>query len=236
MVDLSKLFDKYSLGARVKPSFLLFLPVVIIVFAIFEPARSVGGAVLTFLSSFGVIAFGANQMSSQGNKLQDRLFEKWGGAPTTLIMRPRSPKLDKHTRERYCRKLAKMIPDFQVISDEQALAEREKTRDPKKHSLILNENIEYGFSRNLRACKPAGVFITIACCALSLTLLWVQLPEQGLLTQLATWKSVPIPYYILVGLNLLILWSWIVLVTEEWVKIRGYAYAQRLYAACEEIQ
>lgn len=250
MADLPKLFDRYSLGARVKPSFLLFLPVVIVVFVIYEPSRSVGGALLTFLSSFGVIAFGANQMSSRGNQLQDKLYKEWGGAPTTLIMRPDSPKLDRETRERYCKKLEEMIPNFKAPTDEEALANPnaadqkfrsaatfllEKTRDAKKYPLILNENIEYGFSRNLRACKWAGVTIALICCALSAGLLWAQLPESPSLKTLAPWRVVSIPYYLLVCGNGLILFAWLALVTKEWVKVRGFAYALRLYASCEHI-
>jgi hypothetical protein len=85
MGELAKLFDTYSLNARVKPAFLLVFPIVIALFTLFEPSRSWGGAAVTFIVAFGIISFAANQMSTKGNILQERLFLKWGGAPTGVF-------------------------------------------------------------------------------------------------------------------------------------------------------
>ena len=86
MGELGKLFDTYSLNARVKPAFFLLFPIVIAVFTLFEPSRSWGGGAITFIISFGLISFAANQMSTRGNILQEKLFLKWGGAPTTILL------------------------------------------------------------------------------------------------------------------------------------------------------
>lgn len=166
MKGLDKLFDEYSLNARVKPVFLLFFPAIISIIALYEPSRSWGGAAITILTSFGIIAFTANQMSTRGNALQERLFKKWGGVPTTIILRHSDSRLDKNTKTRYMSKLEELIPNFKMVSHQEEVDNpesademyrsaanflREHTRNPEDYPLVFKENINYGFSRNTRA-------------------------------------------------------------------------------------
>lgn len=207
------------------------------------------GIALTFLVSFGVIAFAANQMSSRGNILQEKLYKKWGGAPTTIVCRHSDDTLDRPTKSRYMQHLAGLIKGFSVISetdeknDPKAADEmyrsaanyvRERTRDQKKYSMIFNENIEYGFSRNLTACKPFGIVLTLICLVLCLLGLYhvIGVPLESLsLTDLTKH-----PYLVTAtGVELLIFLGWIFLVNHDWVRVRGLAYAKRLFESCEEV-
>ncbi|MHA6790903.1 hypothetical protein ACWA6H_24765 [Pseudomonas bijieensis] len=248
-MDFSKVFDPYKYKARVKPALLLVLPVVIYVMTFFEAARSWGGVLSTFLVSFGVIAFAASQMSSKGNKLQDKLFKTWGGAPTTIVLRHSDDTVERPTKKRYMQRLADLIKDFVIIAEAEEKADpkaademyrsatnflREKTRDTTKYSMIFNENIEYGFARNLTACKPFGVALTLTCLVLCLVGLYHSLgvPLQEL--SLAVLAKHPI-LLAAIGVELIILLCWIFLVNHDWVRVRGFAYAKRLFASCEEV-
>lgn len=248
MKELEKLFDKYSFSARVKPAFLLALPIVISVIALYEPSRSWGGAAITFITSFGVIAFAANQMSTRGNTLQEKLFKKWGGAPTTLIMRHSDSRLDKHTKARYMSKLEEIVPNFKMISPSEEVGDpesademyrtasaflREHTRDVSQHPLVFKENISYGFSRNTRAFKWLGVLISLLAVTVSSIIVWFKYIKGKSDPILDMVFSIPFESISLLVLLFSILLVWLFAVTEKWVEIRAFAYARALFASCE---
>lgn len=248
MKDLEKLFDEYSLNARVKPAFLLVFPVIISVIALYEPSRSWGGAAITLLTSFGVITFAANQMSTRGNILQEKLFAKWGGAPTTLILRHSDSRLDKNTKLRYMANLERLIPNFKIVLpqdevDDPSAADdmyrsaayfmREHTRNTTNYPLVLKENISYGFSRNTRAFKWLGVLISLASITSVSMILWFNFFKGQDAPVLDLAFNIPFEHTALLLVLLSILFSWLFLVTEKWVEVRAFAYARALYASCE---
>lgn len=248
MKGLEKLFDEYSLNARVKPAFLLIFPAIISVIALYEPSRSWGGGAITILTSFGIIAFAANQMSTRGNILQERLFKKWGGAPTTIVLRHSDWRLDKNTKARYMLKLESLIPNFKMVSHQEEMDDpvgadnayrtaafflREHTRSTKDHPLVFKENTAYGFSRNTRAFKWVGVVICLLSIATVSIIVWSNYFNEKGGPILELLLDIPFEYVALLFLLVGCLLSWLFLVTEKWVEIRAFAYARALYASCE---
>ncbi len=246
---LRKEFDKYSFNARVMPAFFLVFPVVITILTWYEPSRSWGGVVTTFIVTFGIISFAANQLSTKGNILQNRLFEKWGGAPTTIIMRYSDSTLDRYTKKRYLTKLATLIPSFPKITPELEKLKpkevdelyrsatnylREKTRDPKHYPLVLKENINYGFSRNIRAVKWLGLTLTISSLGSSLGVLWYKHLKDVSSPNIDLIFTIPFVHISIAPLLFLIIFTWCFWVTEKWVKIRAFAYARALFSSCEK--
>lgn len=249
MKELAKLFDTYSLHARVKPAFIVAFPVVIAVFTFFEPSRSWGGLATTFITTFGIISFAANQISTRGNILQDKLFSKWGGAPTTIILRHSDARLDKHTKERYKEKLEHLICNFKPVSQaletqDMSLADemyrtaavfmKEQTRDTKKHPLVFKENISYGFSRNVRSFKWLGFTVSFSTATISSFIVWYKYINGNEKPFLDLIFNIPFEYMAVLGLLSLFPMLWIFLVTEKWVEIRAFAYAKALYTACDK--
>lgn len=188
-------------------------------------------------------------MSSKGNKLQEKLYKTWGGAPTTIVLRHADDTVEGPTKMRYMKRLAVLVRDFVIITAEQERADpkaaddmyrsataflREQTRDTKKYAMIFNENVDYGFARNLTACKPFGIALTLVCLTLCLIGLYhtLDMPLKDL--SLAALAQHPL-LLAATGVELIILVCWIVLVNHEWVRVRGIAYAKRLFASCEEI-
>jgi len=216
----------------------------------FEPSRTWGGSGVTFLVYFGIISFASNQMSTRGNLLQDRLFLKWGGAPTTIIMRHSDNRLDKYTKDRYIKKLDALISNFKPISLEHEQSDpnnademyrtaanylRERTRDIKQFPLIFKENISYGFSRNIMAFKILGALFTLLSIVTSLYLIWHSYFMGSDKSFDILIFSVPFLYDGLLVILLFTLFLWIFTVTEKWVEIRAFAYAKALLSACENI-
>ena len=248
MIQIDKLFDKYSFEARVKPALFIVLPIVVTAYILIEPLRTLLGSLIGIFVTCGVVNFFANQMSSKGNILQNNLFHKWGGAPTTLILRHQDDTLDKHTKKRYKEKLEHLISNFKNITqsyetskpkeaDEYYISAsnymREFTRDSKKYPLIFSENIAYGFSRNLLAFKKTA--ITIILISLSISGVFFYFKVKSIWMGIDTFMKIPSQYYVLIFIHLIFLLIWIFMINENWVKIRGLAYAKRLYAACEDI-
>lgn len=173
-MDLN-IFDVYNLRARLSPSLILLSPLFISVFLCFEKARTISATSSTLLI---LLAF-ANSVPI----IQRRLRDKWQGEGGNKIteknnraaeMLSKSDKVfDSVSKERYYRKLASFDESFTplVSQDDSNTLEcresavlylRSKTRENR---LVLEENINYGFCRNLTENKSAGMIISAVCFA-----------------------------------------------------------------------
>jgi hypothetical protein len=103
---------------------------------------------------------------------------------------------------------------------------RELTRDRKSFPLVYAENVEYGFRRNLRAMRRAGVCLAaltvIACLGAGIPL-GLLLMHGSALVFLAPGACATLA---------LALWS---RATDEWVRLPAEAYAERLLGAVERL-
>lgn len=85
-------------------------------------------------------------------------------------------KLNHQQRKRYYRKLASFEPEFssfglgeehweksitEELCDSVVAWLRAKTRDKSLYSLVFEENINYGFIKNMRRIKPIGLVLNI---------------------------------------------------------------------------
>jgi hypothetical protein len=176
----------------------------------------------------------------RGKSKEPQLYQQWGGKPTTQLLRQRDKYLDPHTKARYHGKLGVLIPGIQLpTADEEANAPgaadaiydscvlylREKTRDRDKFRMVYQENVNYGFRRNLWGMKQAGVFlsfISLVACVLALIVNYASPTE---------WVAIA---GALLNASLL---AWMMLrVSPEWVRLAGIAYAERLLAACDSLE
>lgn len=247
-INLSGYFDRYSLTARVKPALFIVLPIILTSYILFEPLRTLLGSLLGILLACGVINFLANQMSSKGNLLQDKLFAKWGGAPTTIILRHSNDQLDKYTKQRYRKKLALQVSNFKNVSEKSEQQNpddaaqhyisaitylKELTRDTQKYPLIFKENMNYGFSRNLLAFKTTAIIIILISLSISFLIIIVNFKDKYV--DINSLSLVPPQYYVLIILHVMFLSIWCFMINESWVKTRAFIYAKRLLSSCEEI-
>ena len=160
--SVAKNFDTYSFSARVKPAFFIVFPIALIFFVWYEPSKTLTGGVITLLSTFGVIQYAANLMSSRGNTLQSKLFEKWGGSPTTIIMRHSDDTIDKHTKQRFFSALTTKKSDLKfptkaeetensIDADEMYKSAgnflRENSRDVKKFPMVFIQFQYFDYSQ-----------------------------------------------------------------------------------------
>jgi len=185
----------------------------------------VSSGLATLLSHFG---------RDLGKHKEAKLFQMWGGVPTTRMLSHRFTRLDAVTLGRYHTRLKTLLPDLQIpdLADERTNPARaadvygsctsflrEKTRDQKAFPLVLAENVNYGFRRNLYGWKPIAliaVALGTASCALFVTT-HVQAESSVLLFGIAG---------LVVSLTLGVLWMFVI--KPNWVRLAADAYAERL--------
>ena len=248
MDAISHYFDHYVISARIKPAFFVVLPLVVTAIIWWPDAQQLGGVVLTLLAMFGMIGFFSNYISNRGNELQDCLFAEWGGAPTTALLRFGDPHLDPDTRERYHRRLEKMIPGLKMPSHKQeqkapfdadtcyasaASFLREHTRNKTRYPLVYADNVAYGYARNLLVMKLWGIVIAACSVALNIAFLY-----PGISTYLQMEYLGPLAVQLQMGLgatavSVLMFGVFAFAVNREYVRGRAVRYARSLLAACE---
>ena len=126
------------------------------------PGSVIGACMLLFL---------AQMARSYGKAIEQTLIQQWGGLPTTIMLRHRDNSIDPITKKRYHEALSHIVPNsiLSTENDEQTNPQHTdniysswtkyliaQTRDQNQFPLLINENIDYGFRRNLLGLKPLG--------------------------------------------------------------------------------
>jgi hypothetical protein len=232
--------DMYSLKARLAPTFLLSLPILLAVVAWLTFDFTVLKSLASFAVYCGLFFFLSELGRDQGRKKQTALFKSWGGTPSTRMLRHRDTSLDVVTLARYHSYLSgaidKRLPSKAEETADPGAADEifdsavkwllEKTRDESKFPLLLKENISYGFRRNLWGMKPAGILICLIALAVSI------MPAcQAFLND----RPLPVLPLTMTTLVIMLLVLWIFRITPGWVRTAAEAYALRLLAACDQL-
>lgn len=88
---------------------------------------------------------------------------------------------------------------------------------------MFDENIAYGFRRNLLGMKPIAIVLCLLVLAAHAALLWLRPLDQETL-----WTGAILAVSFLVFISL-----WVFLVTKDFVEDASEAYALRLFSFCE---
>ncbi|MHC9510558.1 hypothetical protein [Kangiella sp. M94] len=237
---LSNIFDKYSLGARVKPSLLALLPLIVTSYIVIPSLYNLVATLLSTIVACGFITLLAHYSRHKGRETEKRLYALWGGKPTTIILRHSDSTLDQHTKNRYHKYLSKNITHWQspTKADEKNNPDKaneyydsairwllEKTRDTETYRLLFKENISYGFRRNCLGIKWSGILFS----SLSILLIFLNLYPS---TEYIDIKKHALEYAAVVFSMSMLFW-WLFVVNESWVRDAADSYALRLMAVCE---
>ena len=168
--------DEYTLRARLAPAIIAGMPAFAFA-AIFVSWGSLGlphlaaslGLTILF-ASFSDIA------RRRGRRIEPGLTEKMGGLPSTTMLRHRDETIDPTTKAKMHSFLAGKVKTpaptpAQEEADPKAADAfyarggtwlRENTRETKKFRVLFNENISYGFRRNLLSLRLPGLIFNAA--------------------------------------------------------------------------
>ena len=231
------MLDPYALRARLFPAMLVSMPMVLAALC-WIPTVAITPIAIALFTWFGFGILLAELARDTGKRREAALWASWGGSPTVRRLRLREPSSNSVARERWRTLVAALAPDLKLPSGDEEAADtkraddtyevciarlRELTRNTANFPLLFQENISYGFRRNLWAMKPAAIFFALAAMALAIASLRVR----------------PEPHFEFVVLTiaisaLMLTWS-LLRITPAWVREAAERYADQLLWSCEQL-
>lgn len=241
---LSFLFNPYNRKARLQPALFSLLPVFIVFIFLIPELQLLWATMTGFVIYCGGTTLLTQFGRDRGKRLEPMLFRSWGGKPSVAMLRHLDTRLSKSTKERYRTFLERAIPGLKLASpeDERELPEQAddgyedatswllaQTRDRGRFGLIFQENINYGFRRNIWALKPyalAADAVAIAGIAALESDSWTgKLVSTFSLIDMSAWVCM-----ILILMHILVFYF---IIRTNWVRQPAEAYARQLLAACD---
>ncbi|PKN30965.1 MAG: hypothetical protein CVU64_01025 [Deltaproteobacteria bacterium HGW-Deltaproteobacteria-21] len=230
--------DEYSVKARLRPALLIALPLLFATLSLF-PAGITGLSTIVSLFVWAGASILLSQMGREwGKRKEPGLYADWGGQPSIRMLRHRDA-ANKRILARYHAKLERLIPDVRIPTAEMEKDDpkgaddvydaccaflRAKTRDRKVFPLIFEENVNYGFRRNLWGMRPLGIIASLSGIVVIGTVVIVHYISDPSIPRLLCLYGI---------IDALLLLSWLLVFNKAWVKTAADAYASRLLEGCE---
>jgi hypothetical protein len=185
-----KFFDAYTIRARVFPAIIAAIPALaMLVLLVSWTGLALSSGIAT-IGLLVILYMFSDFARSQGRKIEPRIYELQGGKPSVTMMRRADTTLDTDSKDRYrtflAGKLARAAPTAAEEAQNQAGTDafyeqagtwlRENTRDTKKFRILFNENITYGYRRNLLGLKWIALGLNLGVVAICAGLLWYNAP------------------------------------------------------------
>ena len=228
--------DRYDRNARLTPALIVLLPAILFVFVWFPAVWTQFGAIAAFVVACGVLYALTRYVRRLGHRVEHKLGARIGRPHTAALLSLVDDRLSASMKTK-CRSYIEAhsgitLPsieqeksDPKSAADELLVAVRwllEYTRPTAAATLLLDENISYGFARNLLGLKPYGLVISgIACLA-----------SVWLLLGTPSGSTTFLPGSILCAVSFLALLYWILLVTEKSVEKASQVYAEKILSLC----
>lgn len=244
-MNLSELVsDPYNRRARLQPALLAILPIVAVAFILFPSLESKAAPIVGTIAYFGGAAWLTQIGRDRGKRLEQSLFDHWGGMPLVALLRHRNSAVNKTTKARYHAFLSAHVQGLRIPEPEE---EREnhssaddayasatdwllsRTRDKQTFRLVFEENMNYGYRRNLWALRPIAIAIDFVLIATVIGLHTSIAPETELLA-----LDIDTPARIALAITFVHL-VLILAATKRWVHTAAQAYAIQLCAACDTL-
>jgi hypothetical protein len=230
------IIDQYTYRARLMPAFIMLAPVSILLYILFPDSKNLWPTWLSVIIASSSTFLLAEFVRERGKRIENNLFQFWGGIPSVSIMRLSTSWLDSHTMGRRRQRLQDLLPEValptldteiknQLEADEIYMAYTKylisRTRDIKKFPLLFKENVSYGFRRNLLALKTPSVLILVI-----IAFIVFEMQRRKNFTPV---ESDVVGILLLLAISFI----WVFVVTKEWVHTAARSYALQL---CESIE
>lgn len=235
--------DAYGIKARLWPAVLTLLPAIVTA-EVWTPALidfTLGSPALRTAFGGSAVLFAFARIARHlGRNAELRLYDQWGGKPTSLWLLRSDHNLDELTKARYRRFLEDYIDGWKAPSQadeefdrERAMSTydsavrrlRERTRDRRQFDLVFKENVSYGFHRNVYGLRWAGRPLALLCVV----------ANSGALYYSASTEADP---NLILGIGSLVFSAanavvWLFAVKQRWVHEAADGYARALLAECD---
>lgn len=237
------ILDEYDRKARLIPGLVTVVPFAVVVASLGWKQQPVVASVIGLLSVLGGPLILVNAVRARGLAIQEELFARWGGAPTTQAVRWRGAEPWSAAERRTWRAAVSKATGMTLPSEASERADegaadgrykaavtqlRNLTRDKNRFPLVFMENRNFGYERNLLGMRPSGIGLSVVGCVALLGL------------GIATWSHklhgfAPLSLGIGSGVCLLIVAFWLMVPRPSAALLVGRRYAERLMDAAVEL-
>ena len=244
---LAMFSNPYDRKARLQPALLTALPFLLsIVFLIPELGAILASAGGLFLYC-GATTFLAHIVRDRGKSVEPSLYESWGGKPSVAMLRHSDTRIDPTTKERYRSFLNNVVPNLKLASEDEERKFPEKAdkgyesatswlracaRKREHFDLLFQENINYGFRRNIWALKP-WAFVFDAAVILLFVILnldsWTYKNDTIV-------QPISIQNWVCIAVSIIHVLIFAFIPREKWVRTVAEAYARQLLAVCDTLE
>ena len=238
------MFDSYSIAARLLPALIALFPVIVTT-AVWMPALYALAYGILVPSIECALAFLLMHIArSLGQSAELRLFDKWGGKPTSRWLLRSDGTLDELTKVRYRRYLEEHVDGWKAPSqvaeetdrkgamsayDSAIRWLREATRDRRGRphfNMVFTENVSYGFLRNLYGLRWVGALIASLCVAFSTGCLFSTISVKNDLDSISVGAGSLVVLVVMTA-------AWLAFVKQHRVRRAADSYARALLAVCD---
>jgi hypothetical protein len=229
--------DKYDRNARLKPALTAALPAAWTVMA-WSPGNALGwGGLWGLIVGAGGTFLLAQMARDRGKRKERALFDRFGGRPSERMLSYAAANNTVQLAQRH-EKLSRLMPGVSIPTEEDEVRDPyaaqqiygacvafliSRTRDDR---LLFQENMNYGFRRNLWGLKPIGIVVAGGAAAVL---------GLRLFMEFSTHSPVAALLVSFEALNLGMIGAWLFWFIPSWVMIPSRAYAERLMEALDRM-
>jgi len=229
------LFDRYDIRTRICAFIFVVSPFLLDAYILVDAIRNFSSTVIVSVVLIAGSGLATCWMRYMGNSVkQDDLISEY--------LTPNSTVIDDNTKARYYTKLIGIEPSFADLKNDDVQVSqmaakavsgwlKEKTRG-EKYSLIREENLNYGFIRNLYAVKSAflGCFSVYSVLLLGLLIVsnWELSPQEY-------FAAIPTGHAACMIIHMAFYLVWIFGITKKILNFAAKKYALAVVHAIDEV-
>ena len=238
--------DSYNIKARLQPVLFVLIPIFFMLILLLPELGSARNIIIAIVVFCGVTTWLTQIGRDRGKTIEPRLYRLWDGKPSVAMLRHRNLLLAKETKHRYRIFLGKNVPELRLATpeEEQEYPDKAddgyenatswllaKTRDRGRFYMIFEENVNYGFRRNLWALKPTAIITDISV-IVSATIYAIVPWIAG---EAIEWQTLKLGIWPGILISIVHMLGFIFIVNQEWVRMAAEQYAKQLLAACDTL-
>lgn len=183
-------FDLYTIKARLVPALITLVPAIAFIIAILNLRSFDTSQVWATLGLTVILLVCANLAREAGKRVQAKVYRENNGWPTFDALYYNDRTFSDAAKQRYLAflsaKIASPFPSMSEAADNPGMARdfynraatwlRENTRDTARFPIIYDENITYGFHRNMLGLKWPAILLNLAVSAASAAVIFHYAP------------------------------------------------------------
>ena len=224
------ILDSYNIRARLSPSIILLGPIVLTLFFCFEDLYSAASSTVFLV----ILLASTNYVPILQRRLVKRnmLSDNYAAA----LLHYDNTEIDRTSKKRFYDKLASLEPSFSRFKNPDNSKEfneccksavvylRNKTRSSH---LVLEENINFGFCKNMLIDKPIGITINIVLAISAFLYFWKSSGDIA---------AIPHRIWFSIFINVCFLVFWIFGITRKMLEESAKRYAYTLITAIDSLE